>query len=433
MSCSHPPTDLALTSPTSQSDADSAVDTGPVVRRPGASSSRPKSRLRVSFNPSEASEDTTPQPQSSDDETQISRPLKRKSLAHQAASTSLLRQSINPSTSSTLPLRDRSNSPTSDRPSYSKDYLSELKSSHPSTPANLSSTEDEDLKTLDLASKFGAPSHTPTSGSIPTATEIREKKDRRARLAAEHAANPSGTEEKEKDFISLDDYDSDGEFKPRRMQVGSYIQPKEDEEEDTRLVRDDEDIAEGFEDFVEDAGRVTLSRKGRRAQERREFVERQAMVAEAEDISNESDSSAEANEAYERAQMGAGIFGVRTELRNGNRDGRGFGGSGQKRYVEPKLTPIPTLGDVIRKVKEEMQALQIRMAQTERERKELDEGLEDVEKREKWIQEQLTEAGEGFEEIRREVLGKEVEGGGLLNSGRVEERGLDSLGGAPAP
>ena len=76
---------------------------------------------------------------------------------------------------------------------------------------------------------------------IPSAAEIEEAKARRARKAQEANAD---------DFIALDDYDSDGEFRPQRMQVSKFLDKSS--AKDTRLVRDDEDIAEGFEAFVDD-------------------------------------------------------------------------------------------------------------------------------------------------------------------------------------
>ncbi|KAL2044526.1 hypothetical protein ABVK25_012406 [Lepraria finkii] len=88
---------------------------------------------------------------------------------------------------------------------------------------------------------------------IPSAAEIAEKKLRRARPALRRRRpRPQQTgQEQEQNYIPLDAYDSDGEFKPQRLQLGTYLHQPE-KSKDTRLEREDEDIAEGFEQFIED-------------------------------------------------------------------------------------------------------------------------------------------------------------------------------------
>jgi hypothetical protein len=288
---------------------------------------------------------------------------------------------------------------------------------------------------LDLLSKFGEPSSSTTrTGAIPTEAEIREKKERRARLALEHEAT-GGQPSQSEDFIPLEDYDSDGEFKPRRMQVSTYLQKEVDREEKTRLVRDDEDIAEGFDDFVEDAGRVTLSRKARREQEKKEREGMRELIEQAEDSSEESDSEAEANEAYELAQSRAGMDGLRLSS----------GGSGvdifgikkrMKRTREPTvLTKIPRLGDVVKGMRERLKEMEDEKTRMQKKVEDLDQELADVKSREEDIQQKLVEAGEEFERMKKEVEEKHGGSGleGLLNGQKAEERGLESLGGTPGP
>ena len=182
---------------------------------------------------------------------------KKSNLSRQAVEKNALRKTLAANISSEhLPLRQ-----TEDRPSYSADALNELKISTPSTPKDLRSLSDiepEENKALDLAAKFGSDLLVYDSNSaIPTDAEIREKKERRARLA------------KEQDFINLDDNDaemddedSDGE---RSLLPYAKLKPKKEE---TRLVRDDEDIAEGFDEFVSD-GRIALGKKAEREQKKR--------------------------------------------------------------------------------------------------------------------------------------------------------------------
>ena len=133
-----------------------------------------------------------------------------------------------------------------ERPTYSKDYLNELKSSTPTAPkdlGNLKTTADDEAG-LDVSELEGAiivdieetgPAH------IPSEAEIREKKERRARLA------------REQDFISFNDEGSGRQlsFLPQRKKAES------------RLVREDEDIGEGFDEFVDD-GKISLGKKQER-------------------------------------------------------------------------------------------------------------------------------------------------------------------------
>ena len=284
-------------------------------------------------------------------------------------------------------------------------------------------------------SKVGEPStSTAGAGAIPTEAEIREKKERRARLALEREAS-DGQHLQSEDFISLEDYNSDGEFKPRRMQVSNYLQRETDREGETRLVRDDEDIAEGFEDFVEDAGRITLSRKGRSEQERKEREGMRELIEMAEDSSEESDSEAEANEAYETAQSRAGMDGLR--LTSAEAGTRSLGVKKRaKRTKEPAvLTKIPRFGDVVRGLREKLKEMEVEKARMQKKVQELDQELVDVRTREEDIQQKLIEAGEEFDRMKKEV--EEKHGGsrleGLLNGQQPEERGLESLGGTPAP
>ena len=410
------------------------------MRRPTTHPSKPKSKLRVSFDPDEAK--AYQNETHSETDSIANSPLRTLNIARHAPShSSLLRHSLAaaPGTPNAFPLR--STSPTPDeRPTYSKDYLTELRNSTPSTPKDLSSynssvEEDEDLKALDLVSKFGDPSaSTAKTGAIPTESQIREKKERRARLALERETS-GGQQSQSEDFISLEDYDSDGEFKPRRMQISTYLQKEADREGEARLVRDDEDIAEGFDDYIEDAGRVTLSRKARREQEKKEREGMRELIEQAEDSSGESDSEAEANEAYEMAQSRAGMDGLRLSS-----EGAGVGALGvkkrAKRTREPNvLTKIPRLGDVVKGLKERLKEMEDEKTRMEKKVQELDQELVDVRSREEDIQQKLIEAGEDFERMKKEV--EEKHGGSglerLLNGENVEERGLESLGGTPGP
>jgi hypothetical protein len=234
--------------------------------------------------------------------------------------------------------------------------------------------------------------------SIPSATEISEAKARRARKAQEANAE---------DFIALEDYDSDGEFRPQRMQVSTFFEKSA--EKDTRLVRDDEDIAEGFEAFVDDPGKVTLSRKGKKEQERKEKENMRAMIEEAEDSSDESDSSAERNYAYETAQTSRGMDGLSLKQRQSGRP------------QQPKeITPIPKLAAVLARFREGIQGLEYERVRLEKRRADIQKEKAEVASREENIQKLLVETGERFERLRREAEEP--------TRGNGHERGLDSMG-----
>jgi Nineteen complex-related protein 2 len=303
-----------------------------------------------------------------------------------------------------------------DRPTYNKDYLNELRNSTPSTPKELSAynssaEEDGDATALDIDRKFGQSSI--SSSVIPSAAEIQEKKERRARLAKEQGAD---------DFIALEDYDSDGEFKPQRLQVSKFLE--RDRARDTRLVHDDEDIAEGFDEFVEDSGRVTLSKKGKREQERKARNMWREMIEEAEDTSDEDDSEAERNDAYVAAQTSHGMDGLLRQQ--------------DKVPAKPKppkeFAPIPKLSTVLTRLRGNVQALEFERARLEKRKLDIQKEKLEVVARQDHIQLLLTEAGKRFEELGNEV--QRVTGSNLdgvaNDNGNLTERGLESLTNTPS-
>lgn len=308
------------------------------------------------------------------------------------------------------------------RPSYSKDYLEELKSATPSRPAKSSGTSDEDdevqavtegTREIDITSKFGpltTLAHA-ASSAIPSDTEIREKKERRARLA------------KEQEYLSLNESDEeDG---------GDRLVLREKEQyPETRLVPDDEDVAEGFDDFTED-GKIALGKNAEREAQRRRKKEMAEMIAQAEgsdDEASEDDSEAERNAAYEAAQTRAGTYGERSTGRPRRQDDN-------RAKTPPRIAPVPELGAVLAKLRSTLEqteqtqhAKEIRLDELRREKEELNE-------REKWIQTQLKETGERYEKLRLEAgLGTGAASttngvGGTTPEGRMFlDRGLESLG-----
>jgi hypothetical protein len=337
---------------------------------------------------------------------------KKSNLGRQAVEKNALRKTLAANISSEHPpLRKKD-----DRPSYSVDALNELKTSTPSTPKDLRSLSDaepEDGKALDLAAKFGSDLLVRDSNStIPTDAEIREKKERRARLA------------KEQDFIGLDDNDaemededSDGE---RSLLPYAKQKPKKEE---TRLVRDDEDIAEGFDEFVSD-GRIALGRKAEREQKKRHEAEIREMINEAEG-GNSSDSSEDASEAerkaaYEAAQTRKGMDGLdRGEDRIRPRRPR----------TPPRITPLPTLGTCLERLKGQVAGKQYALMIKRKRIEEIEKEKADILVREGEIQRLLRETAERYEKLREESgVPEGGEGDGANGQLQMVGRGLDDWG-----
>ena len=391
------------------------LESTPTVIRPaitsrGSSKTKKRSSLRMSFGPG----GTSMTEDDGDSAPAVFTP-KKSNLSRQAVEKNALRKTLAASISSELlPLRQ-----VEDRPSYSADALNELKTSTPSTPKDLRSLSDiepEENKALDLAAKFGSDLLVNDSDSaIPTDAEIREKKERRARLA------------KEQDFINLDDNDaemddedSDGE---RSLLPYAKLKPKKEE---TRLVRDDEDIAEGFDEFVSD-GRIALGKKAEREQKKRHEAEIRELINEAEG-GNSSDSSEDASEAerkaaYEAAQTRKGMDGIdRGEDRTRPRRPR----------MPPRITPLPTLGACLERLRGQVAGKQYALMVKKKRMEEIEKEKGDILVREGEIQRLLRETAERYEKLRVESgLGEGDRSNGLLVAGEgmgMAGRGLESLG-----
>lgn len=401
-------------------------DTGHVVRRP-TTAPKQKSKLRISFDPadSEASESAPPHSQN----------------AGRLGASALSRAPIH---------RDDRQQ---DRPNYSKNYLEELKGSTPTTPQDQSEhaslDEDVDLaliqpqtQALDIASKFGSSAATPNA--IPSAAEIAEKKARRERLAKEASASTltiahrgSGSVKNNDDFVSLDAYDSDGEFKPSRMQVSTYLQKDraDNELEYSRLVPEDEDIAEGFEQFVEDdaapglqskknKNRINMSMRSDPNADR-DAIRRMIQIAEGGgEGSDESDEDSEASDAsaehaYMNAQTrhGAGFSHLsKEERRRQEKEAR------RPRQPE-KTTPIPTLAAGVARLRELREQALMRKQSSEKRKQEILRRLEEIQGEKGRIQSALDDLGKQLEAADEKVAEQKNERGN-----GVVHRGLDSLG-----
>lgn len=320
-----------------------------------------------------------------------------------------------------------------ERPSYTKEALAELRDSQPSTPkdAGASAGEEDEPpgKEVDIAAKFGplASMKMSTSSAIPTEAEIREKKERRRRLAQEPGFLSLDADERERTVYDDENaYDSDDLDRPRDVAIRTTIKEKYPE---GRLAREDEDVAEGFDDFVED-GRISLGRKAEREAARKRREDMASMIADAEGGDGSADdgsddSEAERNAAYEAAQTRAGTYAARDKAAD----------DPQRPRTPPKISPLPELGGVLARLRASLKEQEESKAAKVRRMQELTREKADIASQETWIQSQLKEAGEKYEKLRIEAGGA---GGAAtpvngVESAAASERGLDSLGGTPAP
>ena len=296
---------------------------------------------------------------------------------------------------------------TDDRPSYSAEYLNELKTSTPSTPRDLVSTTTEEGKALDLAAKFGSDLSVYESSAIPTDAEIQEKKQRRARLA------------KEAEYINLDGSESSDDDR------NEITLRDKDEQPETRLIRDDEDIMEGFDELVDD-GRIALGRKAEREQKRKQKSEMEALIKEAErglSSADTDDSETERRQAYEAAQTRAGMDGLRKHD-DYNQP--------QRPRTPPKITPLPTLNGCLEKLQADLNKMQYERMQRSKKLEEVRREKQELAEREVEIQRLLREAGDNYAQLRSQIGGElaaETNGQMMLeNDTPNAERGLEDMG-----
>jgi hypothetical protein len=305
-----------------------------------------------------------------------------------------------------------------DRPSYSKDHLAELRNSTPATPKDFtpSAEEEDEQRALDITSKFGSTasfSLEPETSAIPTKAEIEEKKARRRRLAKEQNALD---EDEEQPWASDDDGDDD--FRTSRNEIS--LRPKEKWEE-TRLIHEDEDIAEGFDDYVED-GKIALGRKSEREAERKRRAEMADLINDAQggsDDDSSDDSEEERNAAFAAAQSRAGRYGQKEKKED------------EGARTPPRITPLPDIGEVLQGLQSDISAKQQRQGMIKKRLEELKEDKVRTEGRKQYLQEQLQKTAEEFEKLRQEAGMPALPANSAAGSRLITERGLDSLGTTP--
>jgi hypothetical protein len=297
-----------------------------------------------------------------------------------------------------------------DRPRYSKEYLDELQSSTPNTPAAATTPgeypEEMDLDPSELEgaliveTEAVAPSTAGTT--ILTEAEIRERKERRIRLA------------KEQNFLSLEDEDD--------AEDGSSMQKKKD---DTRLRPDDEELGEGFDDFVEDGG-LSLGRRAEKERKKRDRLQMAELINAAEGHASDSssDSDAERRIAYEAAQSRAGLDGLKKPRKNPAAD---------RPQIPSKIAPLPNLAECLAHLQNSLRSMEVDITAKRLRAQKLRTERAEILKREAEVQALLDETGKKYQE----AMGRrEGENGAIPDpasaSELVGQRGLESLGATPA-
>ncbi|KAK1998095.1 hypothetical protein LX36DRAFT_635006 [Colletotrichum falcatum] len=389
---------------------DDDEDDGPVVIRPAVSRSgslkqkKRKSTSRLSFGGAGGEGDGDDAPK-----TEYATP-KKSTLGYQALENSALKNR--------LPMRSFRDED-EDRPKYSREYLDELQNSTPNTPQSLTSLrmQDEDGMDLDDSELEGAVivneddfASRPLQTNILTEAEIQERKQRRARLALEH---------QDGDFISFDDDNNVG---------GASLRKKKN---DTRLVREDEDLGEGFDDYVEDGG-LSLGKKAEREERvrrRREMAEQIQMAEGGSD--DESDASeAERRAAFEAAQTRSGMDGLQKPERNP---------AEHLLQVPPKITPLPSLTGCLSRLQTTMRAMELDLADKRKRVEALRQEKDGIVTRKDEVQQLLNEAGHKYTAALGNGASAESTAQSparqITNAGASElkvERGLESLGTTPS-
>ncbi|KAJ3494726.1 hypothetical protein NLG97_g3899 [Lecanicillium saksenae] len=288
------------------------------------------------------------------------------------------------------------------RPRYSKEYLDELQSSTPTTPMDSASIPtDPDEMELDASELEGAmvvdapaPAMPTTKIQMLTDAEIQERKERRARLA------------QEQDFLSVEDDDNDGQSKKK---------------EQMRLATDEDQLGEGFDDFVEDGG-VSL---GKRAEKQRRKQDREKMAelinaAEGHSSDSSSDSEAERRIAYEASQTRSGMDGLTRPRRDAAKE---------LLQIPPKISPLPSLAECITRLQSTLSGMEAQIQLKSAAVQQMRSEKQGIANREKEVQALLDETGKKYQEAMGKIpeLSNESLKQGILDV----DRGPESLGSTP--
>ncbi|QIW95334.1 hypothetical protein AMS68_000852 [Peltaster fructicola] len=283
-----------------------------------------------------------------------------------------------------------------DIPTYSTADLQALKDSTPSTPQQ-SASEANLHTTLGVRDKFGtslARYEQQQNAAIPSATQIAEKKARRARLALEAKAD---------EYISLDPDDpgwqEDEDGNVMRDMDGRLVLREKDKYkvQESRLVRDDEDVMEGFDEYTGETGsRIAMgaSTLPNDQQARRNDISAQIAYAEG---GSDSDSDVEEktrNAAFEAAQTKHGAYGASIATTDPYAEHRV--------KTPPVITPLPDMESVLRRLRKTLLDMEEKKRAKEAEMDLLTKEKFRIRNEETRVQMQLKEVAEKFRQLKME-------------------------------
>lgn len=403
-------------------DEEDAEDGGPL--RPAPSRPKPtkkkRSTLRLSFGPETgnvASSDHTP-----DDEIPIA--LKKSALSRKAIERSAARKAG--LAAGVVGIDQLNVTPGSERPSYSKEYLEELKSSTSTKPVEGEDEKeepnggddydmilDDDVMAVVEAgnqlavARLGDAAPAGTTGILDEGL-VRILKARRAERS---------TRSKAGDFISLDGDedmdDGDDEILLKSKKKKSRLRGPDDGGFD-----DDE-----MEKYVEDERIILGGKAAQREQERRRREGIRDTINQAEGVNSDEDADSDFSrdslvEEWERDQIRKGAF-------SANASASVASDLEMLTRQPPNVTPLPSLKDAMKRLEDSLAAMEFRKAQAVRQAETLLHEKREIAQRENMVQDRLKKAGEEYEKLRGE-LG--MGGGGPEG---VVSRGLESFGNTP--
>ena len=225
------------------------------------------------------------------------------------------------------------------------------------------------------------------------------------------------------EFISLDPdepgFDEDEDGNVATDESGRLILRPKDKYgmAESRLVREDEDIMEGFDEFTGETGaRIHMdeSTRGGERERRKKEMAAQIAAAEAEEDSEDGgdQSERERNEAFEEAQTRHGNYSTTADaVARGEEDARP--------RTPPKISALPSLDGVIGRLRAQLADMQMTRLQKVGEMAALEREKIRIGEEEVRIQKALKETGEKFEELRREK--------GIASVGAVTKEGTPAL------
>ncbi|RPA96191.1 hypothetical protein L873DRAFT_1829542 [Choiromyces venosus 120613-1] len=375
---------------------------------PARPKGKKRSGLRLSFGPDASA--------AADDEEGEAFTVKKSALSRKAIEKNAARKSS--LSAGVIGMEDLNLTLGVDRPTYSKEYLEELRSNTPTIP--LSQHADLEVEDVDMdmvgadvpetnnnttLTRYGESSKQGTI--IPDEGLVRVMKARRAEKAAKAKAG---------DYISLnaDSNDESGEILLKSKKKESRIQRADDN------MYDEEEL----EKYIEDDGIVLGGKAARRAHDRKRRENIREAIKEAEGIHDDemdmdSDSRDSLAEEWERDQIKKGDF-------------SNSSGGGIARDLEmlsrqpPHVTPLPNLDDALQRLEETLAAMEFKKAQAVRQMEALQSEKQEITERETMVQERLQKASEEYEKLRGSL-----DIGGSGGGAGVVSRGLESFGNTP--